>query len=109
MECSLGGWVLIFAFGSFMSFQLLGLTPAEMARVKAEGGTPGCARGDSLKFWEAKLSSEGKDSNELTIDMSKSGIRAPPKIVVKFEKDGIVFPDGTKWTKTANFAGGRGS
>ena len=69
----------------------------------------GCARGDTQKFWEAKLSSPGKDSNELLIDLSKSGLPGPGKVTAKWDGDGIVFPDGSKWTRASTFAGGRGS
>mmetsp|Transcript_51169 Transcript_51169/g.111446 ORF Transcript_51169/g.111446 Transcript_51169/m.111446 type:complete len:198 (-) Transcript_51169:105-698(-) len=87
-----------------------GLTAAEMAREKRLADLKrGCARGDTQKFWEAKLSSPAKDSDELLIDLSKSGLPGPGKVVAKWDGDGILFPDGSKWTRTGSFAGGRGS
>ncbi|CAE7745428.1 unnamed protein product [Symbiodinium necroappetens] len=87
-----------------------GFSAAEMAREKRVANTrKGCSRGDELKFWEAKLSAAGKDSNELTIDLSKSGIPGPKQVVVKWDGSGIVFPDGSKWSRGGSVAGGRGS
>lgn len=87
-----------------------GLTAAEMAREKRLAELKqGCGRGDTQKFWEAKLSSPGRDSDELTIDLSKSGLPGPGKVVAKWDGDGILFPDGSKWTRTGGFSGGRGS
>lgn len=78
-----------------------GLTAAEMAREKRLADLKrGCARGDTQKFWEAKLSSPAKDSDELLIDLSKSGLPGPGKVVAKWDGDGILFPDGSKWTRT---------
>ena len=88
---------------------LPGLTAFELAREKTESKKGGCSRGDTLQFWEAKLYSDGKESNELTIDLSKSGLPGPSKVVAKWDGDGILFPDGSKWTRTSGFAGGRGS
>ncbi|CAJ1363931.1 unnamed protein product [Effrenium voratum] len=87
-----------------------GLTAAEMAREKrVQANKPGCSRGDALKFWEARLSAPGKDSDELTIDLSKSGLPGPKSVQAKWDGSGIVFPDGTKWTRGGGLSGGRGS
>ena len=94
----------------FESAALSGLSAAEMAREKRVLDTKkGCARGDALKFWEAKLSSAGKDSNELTIDLSKTGIPGAKQVIAKWDGNGIVFPDGSRWTRGGSVAGGRGS
>lgn len=103
-------WTLVsFEFWVVQLCHLPGLTAFELAREKTESKKGGCSRGDTLQFWEAKLYSDGKESNELTIDLSKSGLPGPSKVVAKWDGDGILFPDGSKWTRTSGFAGGRGS
>lgn len=46
-----------------------GLTAAELSRAKSEPKV-GCSKGDTLKFWEAKLSSDGKEGTRESLGNS---------------------------------------
>ncbi|CAE7228505.1 DRG2 [Symbiodinium pilosum] len=69
----------------------------EKAQMMVVGGdgNPGCEK-KVLTRWTAKVDwKAGEDS--IKIDFSKKG--GPQDVVGKWEKDGIVFPDGNKWKK----------
>lgn len=44
-----------------------------------------------------KIQGKLKSNTEATIDFSPKG--GPGNLLAKFDQDGIVFPDGNKWTK----------
>ena len=58
-------------------------------------GNPGCEK-KVMTRWTAKVDFKA-GSDSITIDFSKKG--GPADVVAKWDKDGIVFPDGNKWKK----------
>ncbi|CAE7498278.1 DRG2 [Symbiodinium natans] len=67
-------------------------------------GDPGCEKKVS-KRWTAKVDFKA-GSDSITIDFSKKG--GPADVVGKWDKDGIVFPDGNKWKKIISFTNADG-
>ncbi|CAE7736847.1 GORK [Symbiodinium microadriaticum] len=78
----------------------------EKAQMMVDGGdgNPGCEK-KVLTRWTAQVDWKA-GSDEITIDFSKKG--GPSGVVGKWDKDGIVFPDGNKWKKIISYNTGNG-
>eukprot|EP00930_Biecheleria_cincta_P071195 TRINITY_DN58716_c0_g1_i1.p1 TRINITY_DN58716_c0_g1~~TRINITY_DN58716_c0_g1_i1.p1 ORF type:complete len:173 (+),score=25.50 TRINITY_DN58716_c0_g1_i1:61-579(+) len=64
--------------------------------VEGADGKPGCQREKDTQKWIIKASyKSGEDY--MTFDFSPKG--GPSGVVGKWDRDGIVFPDGNKWTR----------
>lgn len=72
-----------------------------------KGGFSGLQKGKEPKSWSFKVSLESANANELQIEETskyfvskeKRNANEPSYVTVKWDGDGIVFPDGTKWIK----------
>ena len=57
------------------------------------------------KDWSLKLSLANKDANEIVVQeagrdiVDRKRINGPQEVVGKWDGDGILWPDGTKWTQ----------
>eukprot|EP00930_Biecheleria_cincta_P014433 TRINITY_DN1240_c0_g2_i3.p2 TRINITY_DN1240_c0_g2~~TRINITY_DN1240_c0_g2_i3.p2 ORF type:complete len:189 (-),score=44.76 TRINITY_DN1240_c0_g2_i3:47-613(-) len=64
--------------------------------VEGKDGNPGCQKLKGTQPWIIKVDyKSGADS--MTFDFSPKG--GPSNVVGKWDKNGIVFPDGNKWTR----------
>ena len=72
--------------------------------VEGGDGNPGCEK-KVLTRWTAKVEFKA-GSDSIKIDFSKKG--GPSDVEAKWDKDGIVFPDGNKWKKIISSTTGNG-
>merc|ERR1740120_566155 len=64
--------------------------------VEGKDGNPGCEKLKGTIPWIIKADyKSGADT--MTFDFSPKG--GPSAVVGKWDKDGILFPDGNKWTR----------
>jgi len=70
-----------------------------------QGGA--CAKTGSQKKWSLKVSLQGPDAGEISIQEETRSVTTrkpreggPSPVVAKWDGTGLVFPDGTKWTKS---------
>eukprot|EP00930_Biecheleria_cincta_P082157 TRINITY_DN7181_c0_g1_i2.p1 TRINITY_DN7181_c0_g1~~TRINITY_DN7181_c0_g1_i2.p1 ORF type:complete len:204 (-),score=41.68 TRINITY_DN7181_c0_g1_i2:196-729(-) len=61
----------------------------------ADGASTKSCKGKEVKKWSAvaRVTSD----NEMVVDFSEKG--GPADVLAKWDENGIVFPDGNKWTK----------
>jgi len=63
--------------------------------VEGKDGNPGCEKEKGTQKWIIRANyKSGADT--MTFDFSPKG--GPSDVVGKWDKDGIIFPDGNKWT-----------
>eukprot|EP00440_Ansanella_granifera_P012245 gb/GFBE01013313.1/.p1 GENE.gb/GFBE01013313.1/~~gb/GFBE01013313.1/.p1 ORF type:complete len:196 (+),score=38.53 gb/GFBE01013313.1/:1-588(+) len=79
--------------------------------TSSRDGSKSCEPGSPVKTWVLVATKPGKTddvmagpSDTLLIDFSKKG--GPKDAVAKWDGDGILFPDGNKWTKIKRKPGG---
>lgn len=63
------------------------------ASISGTDGTPGCPMDGSGKEWNLQGTIDG---NSILVDFTPKG--GPPNLKGTFQKDGITWPDGNKWS-----------
>lgn len=76
----------------------------------ADGGPCNDLRGGKQYRWSLKGTLKSFDADEMVVEEASASITTRqekedgskwPEVVAKWDGDGILFPDGTKWTKIA--------
>jgi len=65
--------------------------------VEGKDGNPGCEKLKGTIPWIIKVNYNSTRADTMIFDFSPKG--GPSSVVGKWDKDGILFPDGNKWTR----------
>mmetsp|Transcript_45821 Transcript_45821/g.84013 ORF Transcript_45821/g.84013 Transcript_45821/m.84013 type:complete len:165 (+) Transcript_45821:54-548(+) len=65
--------------------------------IKGTDGKPGCGPGIEEKAWTLSARLEEESGDSVLIDFAPKG--GPKNLLGTWDKNGIKFPDGNKWTK----------